>query len=79
MPVFLQLLSMGSHRVGHDWSNVAAAAQQLYYTFVHKYYMFPYANVACGVDLVCLVLHVSLANSIGYTCVKLLINITELK
>ena len=26
------LLSMGSHRVGHDWSDLAAAAQTLFYT-----------------------------------------------
>ena len=25
------LLSMGSHRVGHDWSDLAAAAAEIYY------------------------------------------------
>ena len=32
------LLSMGSHRVGHDWSNLAAAAAYILFFNIHFYY-----------------------------------------
>ena len=40
------LLSMGSHRVGHDWSDLAAAYIYIYiYTHTHKHiYMYVYVS-----------------------------------
>ena len=31
------LLSVGSHRVGHDWNDLAAAAANLYLFYVYRY------------------------------------------
>ena len=41
-PVFL-LLSMGSHRVGHDWSDLAAAAAAVYICQCYSPYYFDYS------------------------------------
>ena len=50
--------SMGSHRVGHDWSDLAAAAATVYSTWNHAqcyvaactfYYYYYYCHVICGI------------------------------
>jgi len=41
------LLSMGSHRVGHDWSDLAAAAAVLHYIY---YSLFIHYSVDGSVD-----------------------------
>ena len=51
-----RLPSMGSHRVGHDWSDLAAAASKEYNKFTHCGLCFFRASVfLCWLGILCLV------------------------
>ena len=52
------LPSMGSHRVGHNWSDLAAAAA---YVYVHLY---TYTHIICV--FLCVYVYYEKQNAIGY-------------
>ena len=47
------LLSLGSHRVGHDWSDLAAAAATVYYNNLCTWFFFSYCIVCAPVQNAC--------------------------
>ena len=52
------LPSMGSHRVGHDWSNLAAAAAAAY-IHIHHIYIYIYISLYPYLYIVCVWLYMS--------------------
>ena len=68
------LLSMGSHRVGHDWSDLAAAAYKGFASlYFHQYCIYPISVLSCVCRCCMLSIFYIFANLLGkivYICIS---------